>query len=279
MVDGTYELVLFDMDGTLLGPDRRIRGASIEAIRFLMAGGVRVGLATGRSPASVVPFVDIVRPDGPCILFNGAMVWDPITRLALSSALLPKDDALTALRITEAIGMHANLYLGDDLFVSERTPISLASEEKDGMPHIDVGPLSVYLERSGAAPSKLLLIDESNRFDAFIERFRAEAGDRCTLVNSEPTYLEILPEGLTKGAALANIDKIAGIPARRVMAFGDGKNDIELLRDAGLGVAMENGDADALEVADRVIGRHDTDAIAEFLGRYAIDGGRLRFQG
>ena len=88
--------------------------------------------------------------------------------------------------------------------------------------------------------------------------------------------MELLPAGVCKGAALDAVAAHYGITAERVVAFGDGKNDIELLERAGLGVAMGNAHPELAAVADVVIGHHDTDAISDFLrGRFEARGGRL----
>ena len=133
---------------------------------------------------------------------------------------------------------------------------------KDGVPHTVVGDLMAYCTGD---PYKVLLIDEAGDFDEFKTRFRAVAKTPCTLVHSEPTYLEVLPAGVCKGSALPAVEKHTGIPAARIAAFGDGLNDLELLEASGCGVAMGNALDPVKECADRVIGDCDSDAIERFL--------------
>jgi Cof subfamily protein (haloacid dehalogenase superfamily) len=272
-----FELVLLDADGTLLGSDGRVRAATASLLAELVASGVRVGLATGRSPKSIRTFSEqLPRLNGPFVLFNGGMVWDVPRGAAVWERHLPFEDALAVLRLAHELGVHVNLYVGEELLIREHTAVSAASEAKDGVPHKAVGDLASYLEKRGIAPYKLLMIDPAGEFDELVRRARAVLREPCTLVNSEPTYMELLPAGVFKGAALAPIAQHYGIPAARIMAFGDGKNDIELLGEVGLGVAMGNAHAELKAKADLVIGHHDTDAIAELVrGSFTVESGKL----
>lgn len=267
------ELLLFDLDGTLLDSSRRIRASTLALLAELMDEGVRVGLATGRSLRSALPFAEQLQPNAPLILFNGGLVWDPLTSTAVFERGLPREDAHLALRIAADLGIHANLYQGAEIAIAQESQTSRESEEKDGVPHIVVGELVAHCTTD---PHKILLIDESGLFTGFKERFRAVAKTPCTLVRSEPTYLEVLPAGVCKGSALPAVEAHVGIPASQVIAFGDGLNDAELLAACGCGVAMGNALEAVQELADVVIGDCDSDAIERFLrGRFR--GGEPKF--
>jgi Cof subfamily protein (haloacid dehalogenase superfamily) len=261
----SYELLLFDLDGTLLDVDRTIRPATLEVLRQLMACGVRVGFSTGRSPVSVKRFVDQLGPTGPLILFNGCVLWDVDQDAAVASRTLPPDDAVRLVEATVDLDVHANVYIDRDLFVQHRGRLSIESELKDGVPHTEVDDIVVHVRRHATAPFKLLCIDESANFHPLIARFEQVLRSDCTLVHSEPTYLEVLPPGVNKGAMLPEIEKHYDIPASAVMVFGDENNDAELLAAAGRAVVMANANPAVLPLADDVIGRNDTDAIAHYL--------------
>lgn len=272
-----YELVLFDLDGTLLDPRGRVRPASAAVIAELVAAGVRVGLATGRMPRSVRPFVEVLGLNGPLLLLNGGMVWDVARAAPVHEERLPLSDAIAVLEIAAALGIHVNLYVEDEIVIAARTPTSEASARKDGVVQTVVGDLARWLAARGTPPYKLLLIEEQGAFDELERRAAAALASPCTIVQSEPTYLEVLPPGVSKGAALAAIERSYGISPARVIAFGDSLNDVELVERAGLGIAMGNSHPALTAVADETIGPHDTDAIAELLrGRFEWGESRLR---
>jgi Cof subfamily protein (haloacid dehalogenase superfamily) len=258
-------LLVFDLDGTLLASDRTIHPRNLALLRAAMERGVLVSLATGRSPRSTAPYANAVRPNAPIVHFNGARTrrWD--TGEVLVDHRLPTRDAIAAVEVGARLGLHVNLYVGDEIYIAARTPASEASEYKDVAPHTEVGSLVPFLERLDTEPIKLLFVGPPELFPRFREEARQAMMHPCTVVNSEPHYFEVLPPGVTKGAAVVDLAGIIGVPLEDVIAFGDGPNDVEMLEACGLGVAMGNARQDLIRVADVVIGHHDTDAIARFL--------------
>lgn len=258
-------LLLFDLDGTLLGPGRRVSEANARALRSAMDRGIQVGFATGRSLRSASPWVEALRPTGPLILLNGGMVWDVSARRPLLERHLPRADARAALAVAAELGVHANLYLGERIAIAHGSETARRSEVKDGVPHTVVGDLVAHLDGQSDDPFKVLCIDETGGIGALADRLRQVLEFGSVLVHSEPTYLEVLPPGVSKGAALSVVTEHTGIAPRDMIAFGDGLNDMELLAAVGRGVAMENAHPRLRDCADVVIGSHDTDAIAAFL--------------
>lgn len=260
------ELLLFDLDGTLLDVDRTIRPSTREVLTELMRRGVRVGFSTGRSPVSVRRFVDELQPNGPLILFNGCVLWDVERDEAVASRQLDREVAIGLVEATVDLEVHANVYIGRDLFVRHRGPLSLASEEKDGVPHTEVPDIVEHVRSHENAPFKLLCIDDEAAFGPLIERFRAVT-TTCTIVNSEPTYLEVLPPGVNKGAMVDEIEALYGIDRSRIAAFGDELNDVELLQCTGTAVLMGNCNPRMRSLVGNAvcIGGNSEDAIAEYL--------------
>jgi hydroxymethylpyrimidine pyrophosphatase-like HAD family hydrolase len=92
-----------------------------------------------------------------------------------------------------------------------------------------------------------------------------------TLFTSKPYFLEILPPGIDKGSALARVAEIIGVRREEVMAVGDSMNDEAMIRWAGYGVAMANGDERLKEAACLVTaGTNDEDGLADFVERYVL---------
>jgi Cof subfamily protein (haloacid dehalogenase superfamily) len=260
-----YRLVLFDLDGTLLTGAREVNPANAAAVAGLMARGIRVGLATGRTARSVDPFCRLLELNGPHVLFNGARVVDPLTGEWVHRRDLPRAEALFALQLAcEFPGMHVNLYVGDEILIAQRSERSRESEVKDGVPHTMVGDLGAWLAGREETPVKLMLIAEPEQLERFAARYRAK-GFSTTLVRSEWNYLELMAEGVSKGGALRAIETAYGIGCAQMVAFGDSLNDLELLSSCGLGVAMGNAHPKVQAIAHRVIGHHETDAIARCL--------------
>ncbi|MBW1808925.1 MAG: HAD family hydrolase [Deltaproteobacteria bacterium] len=269
----SYKLLLFDLDETLLNLARTIDPHNLRVLKKLMQNEVRVSFATGRSPRCAKQYAELLQPNAPLIHFNGAMVRDYKTGQILARENLPFKDALAALRVGADLKIHANLYLDDDILIAERTPISKESEIKDGVKHTVVGDLAGHLTKSGRAPTKILFIGDPALFPRFTSLLRQAFEHECVLVNSEPDYMEVLPVGVNKATGAASLAAHLGISLEDVIAFGDNKNDIEMLTECGLGVAMGNSHETLRAHADKIIGDHDSDAIAVFLEeQFSLDG-------
>lgn len=260
-----HRFLLFDLDGTLLDSQRRIRPRNLATLTALMADGVGVGFATGRPPRATRPYVERLRPTGPLVCFNGAVTWDVRSRAVLDAHRLRPEVALAALALARERGVHANLYLDDDIYIEAVTDVSLASAHKDGVEQVPVGPLDEWLAARADAPVKVLFIAEPAKLPPLAAAIRDRCGEEVVLVNSEPDYLELLPDGVNKGVGLDALCRHRGIAPADVIAFGDNLNDLEMIERAGVGVAMGNAHERLRAAADVVIGSNDSDAIAEYL--------------
>ena len=94
--------------------------------------------------------------------------------------------------------------------------------------------------------------------------------DSLELVGSLKYNIEINAAGVNKGKGLLELGEILGISREEIMAFGDGDNDIAMLREVGFGVAMENADEEVKAVADYVTGSNDEDGVAKAIARFVL---------
>ena len=83
--------------------------------------------------------------------------------------------------------------------------------------------------------------------------------------------LEINAAGVNKGKAMIELGKLLGISREEIMAFGDGNNDLKMLKEVGTGVAMENAISSVKEAADYVTLSNDEEGVAKFIEKYVLD--------
>ena len=111
--------------------------------------------------------------------------------------------------------------------------------------------------------NKLIIIDDPARIPDIRRDLLAHLGEeRASVLTSLPQFLEVLPRGTSKGAGLAWLLKDMGVSPERVLAIGDGENDIEMLELAGVGVAMANGHEHLKRVANYITLTNDQDGVA-----------------
>ncbi|MDN3552281.1 HAD family hydrolase [Halomonas almeriensis] len=261
-------LIATDLDGTLLGADHALAELTIETLRTLNARGHYIVLASGRHYRDILVFRDQLGIDVFIISTNGAYTHAPDDRV-LDACHLPAEVARTLIRLPRPEGIRLNLYSADEWLIDAPAPTLLALHAHTGFAY-RVADLHAL---SGDDIGKVLYIGDAGELKALEQRAQDRAGSRLHLTYSLDNSLEIMAAGVTKGRALNALLAQLGIPAERCLAFGDNRNDIEMLALAGEAHAMANAHPalmDAVPGAMR-IGSHDRAAVARHLReRFAL---------
>lgn len=257
-----YRLAAIDLDGTLLGPDHRISPRNARAIHSLKQAGVTCVIASGRMHQATVRFAQELGIEGPIISYNGAMVREVRTREVWHHLRVPAGPAAEVIRFCAQNGYHLNYYLNDHLYVAERGPWAEFYVRQTGSPMEVIGDL---LPLQGTEPTKMILIDDPSTIEELLGEFRQRFGNALYITRTNPEYLEFMNPKADKGAALELVASRLGISREETLAFGDGENDIPMIRWAGLGVAMQDASAKVRSVADAEAPPHDADGLAQFI--------------
>jgi Cof subfamily protein (haloacid dehalogenase superfamily) len=265
-----YRLLVADIDGTLVNVDREITPPVRAAVRAAQARGVRVCLATGRIWPSARRFVDGLGADPPAILSNGAMVYDFARDEVWLKVSLPAEHARAVLRILRGHpAVQPHLYVDDRVFIGRMTALTEAYQRKDRLRAGVVGDLADWLRDD---PMKVLVIGEPPALEAVVSEIQA-LPFAVNSVFSEPTYLEILPPGVSKGEALRVVAGRLGVAREEIVAVGDNLNDLAMVEYAGLGVAMANAPEALRARADYVAPSNDEHGLGEVIDRFILSRG------
>lgn len=230
-------LVALDLDGTLFAHDGALSPATVQAVTAIRSQGVAVALATGRMVDSALPYWrSLGLGSGYLVAYNGCQVVRlPDREVVLSRTL----EMATARRIVQAglaAGLLTQVYVGRELWISRSDGLA---ERYIARHHIAgwVRPGDEILKWP-EPPVKLLFQDRPEVLQAFRRRLQDMGLAGVRIVFSQADYLECIPAGVGKGAALAVVAERLGVPREAVLAMGDQENDIDMLRWAGIGVAM-----------------------------------------
>lgn len=254
-------LVAIDLDGTLLPRSKELTPRGRRAVRDLSGAGTEVVLATGKTLHLAERYADELGLGGPVIALDGGLVRDGHpsgnggAEEILARVALPRETVATALDLLGTCGIRPFLVDGTDrLLIHE----DIADQEWF---------LAVYADRRAISASPL---DEASG-DPFFVSFRgrpdevrrgkellrplADAGFSVFDVHflTYDASLLVLRPDTSKGAALALVAEHLGIGREDVAAVGDWRNDTEMLRWAGLGVAMPGSAREATDAADLVL--------------------------
>jgi Cof subfamily protein (haloacid dehalogenase superfamily) len=237
-----------DLDGTLIGRDAELRPRTRAAIAHARAAGIPVLVATGRMFRSVEPYLVQAGIDEPVVCYQGAGVVDPRTREVLLHEPPELDDARGAVAALLAVGLSPNVYVDDQLYVAEETEYSRAYSNFQHLPVTEVGDLLAWLDRP---PTKLVAVAEPERLAVVRTGIEQRFDGRLFITTSLPHLLELGHLGASKGSGIAFVANLLGLDLAHMVAVGDGENDVELLEEVGLGIAVEGAHPRLLAVADR----------------------------
>jgi Cof subfamily protein (haloacid dehalogenase superfamily) len=258
----TVRAVAMDLDRTILPETLELRPRLIDAVRAVAAAGVVPIVATGRMLRSSLPFALELGVTAPLICYQGALIADPQTGEWLRHEPMPVPLAREVIEACRKRDQHCNVYVDDELYVDELNVYALEYARHAKLEAHPVGDLERWLTEP---TTKIVVVGEPELLDALQIELRAEFGDRLFIAKSLPFFLEVAQPGVSKGSALEWVcDRISIEPAN-VVSFGDGANDIELLRDAGFGVAIEGADQILLDEADATVPGPEHDGVARFL--------------
>lgn len=261
-------LVALDIDGTLVDQYEQMSDLVRASVRAVVAAGVEVVLATGRSTFGVERVIAQLGLDsGVCVASNGAVTFSFPPVEITSAVTFDAEPAVRAVLEHVPEAMVAVEVIGRGYRANKMFP----DGEVMGEMWIE------SLDELFREPVTRVIIRDP---DSSAEDFLALA-DRLGLQGTNyyvgyTAWLDLSPHGVSKASALADIAAGLGIDRSDVMAIGDGRNDVEMLAWAGRGVAMGQGPPELKAVADEITGTLDEDGVAQVLTStygLTVDGG------
>ncbi|MBE9159164.1 HAD family phosphatase [Nodosilinea sp. LEGE 06152] len=271
-------LLVLDIDGTLAGESNQINAPVLEAIGQVQQRGIAVAIATGRMYQSALRFHQLVGSALPLMAYQGAFIKDPKTQKLHRHTPLPRQLALEIL--TYLAPMEANndlsvhLYIDDQLHVRTIIDDTEAYAQRSGIHPIAAGDLAMLLNNNVAIETtKLLTL--SNNLD-LLSDILSHLGQRYPtedlyLTRSVEYFVEATHPLAHKGEAVRFLaEDLLGLAPDQVMAIGDNYNDLEMLRYAGIGVAMGDAPEPVKQGADWVAPGVDADGVAAALREFLL---------
>jgi Cof subfamily protein (haloacid dehalogenase superfamily) len=264
-------MIALDLDDTLLRSDLSISYRTRNAIKRAEAAGIVVVLASGRVPAAMERFARLLgmhKRAGYLICNNGTIIQESNTGKIVYEVQIPSKTALLAFDLASAEGFPVQLYDNDIMYVSKSNEFADYDQKITGLRQVVV---ENFRDMVAAGCYKLLIPGDPMILGPLDMLLRTYLGESVTLFTSKPYFLEILPPKTDKGTALEKVAEKLGVPREGVLAIGDSMNDEAMIRWAGLGVAMLNGDKRIKDIAEIVTDRsNDDDGVVDIIERYAL---------
>ncbi len=262
------QLIAMDLDGTLLTTDKRLTERNRHALEKAAEAGISVVPATGRIYAGVpeelraLPFIRYL------ILGNGATVYDREADRILYSAEIPPQTAVEVLEWLDGFAAIYDCYQDNQGYMTAEmwekadryapSPVYLQMIRTLRKP---VPDLKEHLRARGRSVQKLQAFCETDEVQAQVLEKTARRFSGLSVTTSIARNVEINDGRANKGAGLQALCDFLGIGTGTAVAFGDGFNDLSMIRTAGIGVAMGNSVQAVLDAADRIAPGNDEDGV------------------
>ncbi len=258
-------LIVTDLDNTLLNAEHDLDELTIETFQALAARGHHLALASGRHFHDIAAFRRRLGAPAYILSTNGAHLYAPDDSL-IAEQWMPAELVRALIELPRDADIRLNLYTGDEWLIDAPASGLLALHAHTGFSY-QVADLEAH---DGRGVGKVLCIGDPEALAALERLISDRLGTRLHVTYSMADSLEIMAEGVNKGATLERLLARLEIPAERCLAFGDNLNDAEMLALAGHGFIMENAHPDLprrIPGAAR-IGHHHPSGVAQRLREF-----------
>lgn len=258
-------LIALDLDGTLLKDDKTISHKTKKVIQKAKEAGHIVMIATGRPFRSSEMYYRELELNTPTVNFNGAFVHHPKDRnWGVYHSPLEISVAKDIVETCNSFDFHNIIAeVIDDVYFHYHDE-KLLEIFGFGNPNITTGDLRTFLK---ASPTSMLIHSEENQVKKIrkhLSEVHAEVIEHRSWGAPFPV-IEIVKNGLNKAVGLKKVSEYYQIPPKRIIAFGDEDNDLEMLDYAGFGVAMGNAIDEVKTVANELTLSNEEDGIGHYL--------------
>ena len=255
------KIIFFDIDGTLIDMQKKqVTPLMLSTLHKLQENGIRLAIATGRSPM-VVPLWDFpgVQFDA-FVTFNGAYCYD--SERVLSASPIPTEDIHTLLKNAAA--------LGRPLCLATEKRLAANGSDKDLADYFAIAnnEVPIVVDFDIVAKGTVYQIMIGGRADEYDRLMQGVKGAKIAAWWDRA--MDIIPTAGGKGSGIARVLEAYGFTPADAMAFGDGNNDLEMFSAVGTGIAMGNASPDLKAAATDICGTCAEDGIYHYCAEHKL---------
>jgi hypothetical protein len=263
-----FSLVVTDVDGTLLTPEKALTPRAIAAVGRLREAGIAFSICSSRPPFGLRMLIEPLQLQLPLGGYNAGSIVLPDLSV-VEQQVIPPAAAREAVELFRQHRIDCWVFTGNQWVV--------ANPEGD---HVDLETRTVqqpptvvreFEDRHFAAVGKIVGPSKDHGLVARMEELLQEAlGGSASVMRSQPYYCDITPPGVDKGRLVELLAERLAVPRSEIMVLGDMENDLEMFHHAGFAVAMGNATDEVKRAAQATTLANDEDGFAVAVERYAL---------
>ena len=270
------KMIAFDCDGTLLNDKKEMTAHTRNVLLRAMEQGIEVLAATGRPLTGVPKEVTALPGIRYALTSNGARIVDLKEQKVIYESTMPIHTAKQILDLFSQYDTYREEFI-------DGVGYSMASELEKAEEYVILPSMARYLKecRIGVQDLYGKLEKEKKQVDKVHALFKnisekekaflqIKEIPNITATGAMENNIEVNALGVNKGIGLLKLGEILGIKREEIMACGDGMNDLEMIREVGLGVAMANAVQEVKDAADFVTDSNEKDGVAKAIEMFAL---------
>lgn len=266
-----YKMLVTDMDDTLLSDDLIITKENEEAIKKAIELGVRIILCSGRATKSMSRYVkqlNLDKKEQYGISYNGSIIFDTNTLKPLYKENISKEYAKFLFSYAKENKIYVQTYQNDDLIVEKSNAYSEHYSKLTGIEPVEVGDLAEWINDDVI---KVLFQGDSKKLIKIAEELSPIIDGKLHMFFSKPTYLEFTSINANKGLTVKRLRKKLGFHKSEVICIGDSFNDLYMIKESGLGIAVANAHSKIREASDYITKNNNNhNAIKEVIEKFVL---------
>ena len=267
MSPSAIRLLLADVDGTLVTPDKELTPRAIAAVRSLKEAGILFAVTSGRPPRGMSMLVEPLELTLPIAAFNGGVMVRPDMSV-IEERTIPDDVTPKAIELIEGCVVVAWLYRGADWFVQDPKGPHVARESAtvqfDPTVVDDYGPISTRVAKIVGVS------DDPVALQAAVDAVRTQFGDHVSAAESQPYYADITHPEANKGFVAQYLAKTYSLEPEEIATMGDMPNDVLMFAHSGLSIAMGNASIEVQRAARKVTSSNTEEGFAKAVEQFIL---------
>lgn len=260
-------LVIANVDGTLVTPDKELTPRTCSVVREIHNAGIAFTITSGRPPAGMRMLIEPLQLTDPIAAFNGGLLVRPDLSV-IREHLVPRATAEQAFRLLEQHGLDIWVYSDRDWFVRARQEPHVESEEWTvKFPPSVVPSFDSLLDRL----VKIVGVSDDYQAVARCEAdVRRDCGPHVSASRSQPYYLDITHPDANKGAVVQILSGLLQVPEANIAAIGDMPTDVLMFQRSGVSIAMGNATREVKRAARFVTTSNAEEGFAAAMERFVL---------
>ena len=260
-------LLLSDIDGTLVPPDKVLTERSIQAVNNLRHAGILFAITSSRPPRGLSMYIEPLKLSTPIAGFNGGMIIDP-DRNVLEELTIDDDIVTTTIDFLDEHDVTAWIYRGQEWYV--RDPNGPHVEHEAEVCEFRPLPVANFDSVSESVAKIVGVSDDKDALARAQRELHATFGADLSATNSQSYYLDITCPQANKGMVVDYLSSMFDVPAIHIATIGDAQNDVSMFERSGFSIAMGNAENEVKSSASEVTTSNEDEGFARAIERFIL---------